>query len=153
MNLFAEFHELIASILRWIATDGRLPADLDLQRFAVDPPRDPAHGDLSTNAAMVYAREARSFFANPRQLAVEIAAALADDPDVAEAEVEGPGFVNIRLKPAVFARILRAVLAQGRGSAGRSWAARKKLKVNIEYVSSNPAGPCMTAMAAVRSRP
>jgi arginyl-tRNA synthetase len=69
MNLYAGFHGLIASILGRIAAQGRLPADLDLQLFIVEPPRDPAHGDLSTNAAMVYAREARSFFANPRQLA------------------------------------------------------------------------------------
>src|ERR1700738_2284130 len=107
MNLFAEFHGLIASILSRIVAGGSLPADLDLARFVVEPPRDPAHGDLSTNAAMVYAKEARSFFANPRQLAVEISAALADDPDVAEAEVAGPGFINIRVTPAVFPRVLR----------------------------------------------
>ena len=69
MNLYAGFHDLIASILGKIAAQGRLPENLDLERFAVEPPRDPAHGDLSTNAAMVYAREAPSFFANPRQLA------------------------------------------------------------------------------------
>jgi arginyl-tRNA synthetase len=65
MHLYAGFHELIAAILRRIAADGRLPADLDLERFVVEP----AHGDLSTNAAMVYAREARPHIANPRQLA------------------------------------------------------------------------------------
>src|SRR5436853_4036655 len=113
MNLFAKFHEQIAAILSRIAAEGRLPADLDLQRFAVEPPRDPARGDIATNAAMVYAKEARPHFANPRQLAVEIAAALADDPNVAEAEVAGPGFINIRVKPAVFARVLRSALEQG----------------------------------------
>jgi Arginyl tRNA synthetase N terminal domain len=61
---------------------GRLLADLDLQRFAVEPPREPAHGDLSTNAAMVYAKEARPHFANPRQLAVEIAACFCIGTDV-----------------------------------------------------------------------
>jgi Arginyl tRNA synthetase N terminal domain len=69
MNLYAKFHELIAAILGRIAAQGRLPADLDLQRFGVEPPRDPAHGDLSANAAMVYAKEAKKSFANPRQLA------------------------------------------------------------------------------------
>jgi arginyl-tRNA synthetase len=78
MNRYAEFHGLIAAILDRIAAQGRLPADLDLRRFAVEPPRDPAHGDLSTNAAMVHAKEARPNFANPRQLAVEIAAAPSD---------------------------------------------------------------------------
>ncbi|MGH6831166.1 MAG: arginine--tRNA ligase, partial [Methylocella sp.] len=141
MNLYAEFHELIASILRRIAARGRLPADLDLQRFVVEPPRDNAHGDLATNAAMVYAREARSFFANPRQLAVEIAAALADDPDVAEATVAGPGFINIHLRPQVFTRVLRAVLElgpeYGRPAPGKT----TRQKINIEYVSANPTGP------------
>ena len=101
MNIFTEFHGLIVSILDKIAAGGRLPGDLDFGRFIVEPPRDPAHGDLAANAAMVYAKEARASFANPRQLAVEIAAALADDPRVAAAEVAGPGFINIRVKPEV----------------------------------------------------
>src|ERR1700732_5405215 len=141
MNLYAEFQDLIAAILRRIAARGRLPADLDLQRFVVEPPRDSAHGDLSTNAAMVYAKEARSVFANPRQLAVEIAAALADNPDVAEAEVAGPGFINIRLRPAVFARVLRAVLEQGPRFGRPDLACAKKLKINVEYVSAHPTVP------------
>src|ERR1019366_406065 len=141
MNLFADFHALIASILRRIAASGRLPETLDLGRFAVEPPRDEAHGDLATNAAMVYAKEARAFFANPRQLAVEIAAALAGDPDVAEAEVAGPGFINVRVKPEVFARVLRGVLEQGPRFGRPAFDATKNLKVNIEYVSANPTGP------------
>jgi arginyl-tRNA synthetase len=141
MNLYAEFQDLIASILRRIAASGRLSAVLDLQRFVVEPPRDPAHGDISTNAAMVYAKEARSSYANPRQLAVEIAAALADNPDVAEAEVAGPGFINVRLKQAVFARVLRAALELGKdfGKPDPQTTARKK--INVEYVSANPTGP------------
>src|ERR1700720_4465702 len=141
MNLFSKFHELIAATLGRIPAQGRLPADLDLQRFVVEPPRDPAHGDLSTNAAMVYAKEARSFFANPRQLAVEIAAALADNPDVAKAEVGGQCFINIRLKPAVFARVLRAALEQGPRFGRPALGGAKKLKINVEYVSANPTGP------------
>src|ERR1700730_2444072 len=141
MNLFSKFHELIAATLGRIAAQGRLPADLDLQRFVVEPPRDPARGDLSTNAAMVYAREARSFFANPRQLAVEIAAALAADPDVAEAEAAGPGFINIRLKPAVFDRDKGGALEQGPRFGRPALGGAKKLKINVEYVSANPTGP------------
>jgi arginyl-tRNA synthetase len=141
MNLFALFHRLIASILQRIAANGRLPGALDLGRFVVEPPRDPAHGDLATNAAMVYAREAASSFANPRQLAVEIAAALADDPYVASAEVAGPGFINIRVKPEVFARVLRGVLEQGPWFGRPAFDGTKNLKVNVEYVSANPTGP------------
>jgi arginyl-tRNA synthetase len=142
MNIFAEFQERIATHLRGIIADGRLPADLDLGRFVVEPPRDPAHGDLATNAAMVYAKEAKAAFANPRQLATELAAILADDPDVAQAEVAGPGFLNIRLKPEVWGRVLRAALTEGAafGRAERAVPAATR-KINIEYVSANPTGP------------
>jgi len=141
MNLFSEFHGVITSILLRIAASGRLPTDLDLQRFIVEPPRDPAHGDLATNAAMIYAKEAASSFANPRQLAVEIAAALADDPRVAEAEVAGPGFINIRVKPEVFACVLRAALEEGARFGRPVLDGAKSLKINVEYVSANPTGP------------
>jgi len=141
MNLFSDFNQRIASILQAIAASGRLPADLDLGRFVVEPPRDPAHGDIACNAAMVYAKEAKASFANPRQLAVEIAATLADDPDVAEAEVAGPGFINIRLKPAVFAGVLRAALEQGPRFGRPLQAGGAGLKINVEYVSANPTGP------------
>jgi arginyl-tRNA synthetase len=142
MNIFAEFQERIASHLARIVASGRLPADLDLGRFTVEPPRDPTHGDLATNAAMVYAKEAKASFANPRQLATEIAAVLADDPDVAQAEVAGPGFINIRLKPEIWSDVLRAALTQGAafGQSGRT-APPSARKINIEYVSANPPGP------------
>ena len=141
MNLYAEFQDKIAAILRRIAASGRLPKDLDLGRFSVEPPRDPAHGDLATNAAMVYAKEARPAFASPRQLATEIAAALAEDPIVAEAEVAGPGFLNLRLKPAAFYAVLRAVLVQNQDFGRPDPAKTAQKKINIEYVSANPTGP------------
>ena len=82
MNLFADFQDRIAALLRGLIAEGRLPAELDLKRFVVEPPRDPSHGDLATNAAMVYAKESRPGFANPRELASNISFALASDPDV-----------------------------------------------------------------------
>jgi arginyl-tRNA synthetase len=141
MNLFAEFHDLIASILHKIAVDGRLPESLEFGRFIVEPPRDPAHGDLATNAAMIYAKEAPASFANPRQLAVEIAATLAGDPRVAEAEVAGPGFINVRVKPEVFSTVLRAVLGKGALYGRPALDGANALKINVEYVSANPTGP------------
>ncbi len=141
MNLYAEFQELIASILRQIAASGRLPENLDLARIVVEPPRDPAHGDLATNAAMVYAKEARPAFASPRQLATEIAAALAKDPAVETAEVAAPGFINIRLKPAAFSRVLRGVLELGEDFGRPAADKTARVKINIEYVSANPTGP------------
>ena len=141
MNIFAEFHARIAAILDRYSKEGRLPPGLDLTRFVVEPPRDPSMGDLACNAAMVYAKEAKSFYANPRQLATELAFELTQEPDVDQAEVAGPGFLNIRLKRRVFADLLRVILVEGpdfgRGAAGRVAAN----KVNVEFVSANPTGP------------
>ncbi len=140
MNIYADFQARIAALLKTIIASGRLPADLDLARFVVEPPRDPAHGDLSVNAAMVYAKEAKAHFANPRQLASELAVALAEDSEVDQAEVAGPGFLNIRLRPAVFAKILQSVLREGaRFGGGAAGGAAEK--INVEYVSANPTGP------------
>ena len=140
MKLFSLFHDRVAAVLAGIVAQGRLPADLDLARFVVEPPRDPAHGDLAVNAAMVYAKEAKAAgFGNPRQLAIEIAAALAAEDDVDQAEVAGPGFINIRLQPHVLQEVLRAALADptvfARGATEPGGA------VNVEYVSANPTGP------------
>ncbi|WP_294541646.1 arginine--tRNA ligase [uncultured Rhodoblastus sp.] len=141
MNIYAEFHVRIAAILDRFAKQGRLPRDLDLARFVVEPPRDASLGDLASNAAMVFAKEAKATYANPRQLAADLAIQLTEEPEVDRAEVAGPGFINIRLKPRVFTDILREILVEGvdfgRGAAGRVAAA----KINVEFVSANPTGP------------
>ena len=139
MNVFADFQARVAALLEKRVAAGELPRDLDLTRFVVEPPRDSAHGDLSTNAAMVYAREAKAAGSNPRALAETLAAELAREPDVLKADVAGPGFINILLKPEVYERVLRDVLAEGdRYGAG---APRQDDPVNVEYVSANPTGP------------
>ncbi len=140
MNIYAEFQARVAALLRRMIEAGRLPEDLDLGRFVVEPPRDPTHGDLAVNAAMVYAKEAKASFANPRQLATELAAALAEDADVDQAEVAGPGFLNIRLKPSVFGDILNAALREG-ANFGVSRPGKAQEKINVEFVSANPTGP------------
>ena len=139
MNVFADFQLRVAAVLEKRVAAGELPRDLDLARFVVEPPRDAAHGDLSTNAAMVYAREAKAAGSSPRALAESLAADLAREPDVVKAEVAGPGFINIVLKPAVYEEILRTVLSDGDryGAGARSHAG----PVNVEYVSANPTGP------------
>jgi arginyl-tRNA synthetase len=139
MNIFNEFHDKIGAILAAIAAEGRLPG-ANLGRFVVEPPRDPQHGDLACNAAMLYAKAGSEFYANPRQLAVEIAAGLAADPDVEAAEVAGPGFINIRLRPQAFHRVLAAALRAGPqyGTIDRR---AGEAPVNVEYVSANPTGP------------
>ncbi|MBV8662478.1 MAG: arginine--tRNA ligase [Hyphomicrobiales bacterium] len=139
MNIFEDFEARVRALLAAIVAAGRLPADLDLQRFVVEPPRAAAHGDLSTNAAMVYAREAKAAGSNPRELAIELAAGLATDPDVDTAEVAGPGFINIRLKSVVFDDVLRSVLNAGVAFGRRPEGGGET--IDVEYVSANPTGP------------
>jgi arginyl-tRNA synthetase len=139
MNVYADFQSRIASLLKKRIAAEELPRDLDLGRFVVEPPRDVAHGDLSTNAAMVYAREAKQAGSNPRALAASLAADLAREPDVLSVEAAGPGFINIVLRPEVYHKVLQAVLIQGtRFGAG---APSVEGPVNVEYVSANPTGP------------
>ncbi len=109
---FCGFPGARAALIEKRIETGELPRDLDLARFVVEPPRDATHGDLSTNAAMVYAKEAKAVGSNPRALAERLAADLAAEPDVAKAQVAGPGFINIVLKPEVYERVLSAVLTQ-----------------------------------------
>jgi arginyl-tRNA synthetase len=139
MNIFADFQSRIARLLEKRIAGGELPRGLDLGRFVVEPPRDAAHGDLSTNAAMVYAREAKEAGSNPRALAASLVADLTCEPDVLSAEAAGPGFINIVLKPEVYHQVLRAILVDGmRFGAG---APSDEGPVNVEYVSANPTGP------------
>jgi arginyl-tRNA synthetase len=139
MNIFADFQSRITMLLEKRIAGGELPRSLDLGRFVVEPPRESAHGDLSTNAAMVYAREAKEAGSNPRALAASLALDLTREPDVLSAEAAGPGFINIVLKPEVYHRVLSAILTQGvRFGAG---APSADGPVNVEYVSANPTGP------------
>ncbi|MGO9808961.1 MAG: arginine--tRNA ligase, partial [Rhodomicrobium sp.] len=104
--------------------------------FVVEPPREAAHGDLATNAAMVLAKPARM---NPKELAVQIADKLSRNSDVTKAEVAGPGFINLTLKPNIWPEVLQAVLQQGKDYGRSNIGAGEP--VNVEYVSANPTGP------------
>jgi len=135
-NIFAAVLDKVRAATNTLVADGVLPAGIDQSRIVVEPPRESAHGDMATNAAMVLAKDAGT---KPRALAEAIAAKLRGDDLVAKAEVAGPGFINLTLKPAAWIGALRAVLAAGadygRGDVGESAA------VNVEYVSANPTGP------------
>lgn len=136
MNLFETFSARINSALTQLADRGATPAGLSFARVVVEPTRDPAHGDLAINAAMVLAKEAGT---NPRALAALLVEELARDPDVAKAEIAGPGFINLTLQPAVFTAILKSAIEAGLDH-GRG-ALRPDPKINVEYVSANPTGP------------
>jgi arginyl-tRNA synthetase len=130
-NLFAVMFARVRA-----AAAPSVAANADLSRIVVEPPRDPTHGDMATNAAMVLAKDAGQ---KPRELAEKIAERLRADDLVAKVDVAGPGFINLALKPHVWGEALRAVLAAGedygRGDIGQGE------KVNVEYVSANPTGP------------
>ena len=136
MNIFHDFTDRIRKIVQPIVDEQSLAEPPDLDRIVVELPRDPSHGDLSCNAAMVLAK---ALGVPPRQLATRIAAGLARDPDVDAAEVAGPGFINLRLRPAYWQKMLKAIVAADDGF-GKS-AMGDGAKVNVEYVSANPTGP------------
>ena len=133
-NIFATVLGRVHAALAALSAAGALPA-LDPARVVVEPPRDPSHGDMATNAAMVLAKEAGK---KPRDLAELIAEKLRADDLIAKVDVAGPGFINLALKANVWAGTLRAAIAAdtdyGRGVSDGH-------KVNVEYVSANPTGP------------
>ena len=135
-NIFAAVLDKVRAANNALVADGALPPAIDQSRIVVEPPREAAHGDMATNAAMVLAKDAGK---KPRELAEAIAAKLRADDLVARAEVAGPGFINLTLKPSAWIGALRAVLSEGadygRGKTGQDSA------VNVEYVSANPTGP------------
>ena len=135
-NIFAVVLDKVRAANNALVAEGALPATIDQSRIVVEPPREVAHGDMATNAAMVLAKDAGK---KPRELAEAIAAKLRADDLVAKAEVAGPGFINLTLKPWAWVGALRAILSQGpyfgRGNTGQGSA------VNVEYVSANPTGP------------
>ena len=136
MTLFADIHATVLAALAAMEAEGALPVGLDKRAVAVEPPRDAAHGDMATNAAMVLAKPAGQ---NPRDIATALAAKLAADPRILSADVAGPGFLNLRLAPEAWRGVIAAILDQG-GTYGRS-AMGQGRRVNVEYVSANPTGP------------
>ena len=136
MNLYPRFAAHVADALAALMAEGDLPAGLDTSAVAVEPPRDPGHGDLATNAAMVLAKRAGM---KPRDIAVMLALKLNRLAEVAEAEVAGPGFLNLRLTPDVWRDEIAAIQAAG-SDYGRSTMGAGT-RVNVEYVSANPTGP------------
>ncbi|HUC71862.1 MAG TPA: arginine--tRNA ligase [Stellaceae bacterium] len=153
-NIFHDVRELVVAAIDDLAGQRALPPGLDLARVAVEPPRDPAHGDLATNAAMVLAGAVKE---NPMALAERIEAALEGPPGpqvqalVVREKLLGrealqytvtatkPGFINIRLAPEVWQAQLRAILRAGTAFGDSTMGAGER--VNVEYVSANPTGP------------
>jgi arginyl-tRNA synthetase len=136
MNIFSDIRAAVIEGLEALTREGALPGGLDFGAVAVEPPRDAAHGDMATNAAMVLAKPAGM---KPRDIAEALAGALGRDARIASAEVAGPGFLNLRLSAETWRGVVRAALAEGAGY-GRSDLGQGR-RVNVEFVSANPTGP------------
>src|SRR6202451_2807575 len=135
-HLCADVLARVHAVCGALAAEGGWSAGLDLSRVVVEPPREAAHGDMATNAAMVLAKEAK---AKPRDLAEQIATRLRADDLIASVSVAGPGFINLTLKASAWSDALRTVLREG-DAYGRSGIGKAE-RVNVEYVSANPTGP------------
>ena len=136
MNLFSDIRALVLDCLQAMVADSVLPQGLDFSNVAVEPPRDPAHGDMATNAAMVLAKPAGL---KPRDIAQALSDALMADARIDSADVAGPGFLNLRLSPAVWQGVVGTALGDGL-AFGRSDMGQG-VRVNVEFVSANPTGP------------
>jgi arginyl-tRNA synthetase len=142
MNIFQYFESEFTSILADLVGQGLLPENLDAARVVFELPRDASHGDLATNAAMILAKPAQK---SPRDLAALFAAEFAKIDGVTGVEIAGPGFVNLRVLPILWARpiadIIKADTQYGRSQIGAG------AHVNVEFVSANPTGPLHAAHA------
>jgi len=136
MNVFADVEARVRSALESLKRDGTLPADLAIPAIETEPPRDPSHGDIAVNAALVLAKPAKM---KPRDIAEALKGKLEIFPDVAKIEVAGPGFLNITLKNGVWHNLVRTILKLGPEYGAGSMNSGDN--VNVEYVSANPTGP------------
>lgn len=136
MNLFTDFEARIKDILETLDSVREKRSELDFGRINVEPPRDPSHGDVATNAAMVLAKPLGM---NPRALADLIVEKLRQDPEVTDVSVAGPGFINVRLSVSYWQKLLTNMVRSG-ADYGRSTTGAGR-RVNVEYVSANPTGP------------
>lgn len=142
MNVFRHFRDRVRDSVITLSDAGALPAGLNTDRITVEAPRDPSHGDLSTNAAMVLAKPAGM---KPRDLAALLLTELAKLPQVTEAGIAGPGFINLRLADGFWRERLRDILLAGKAYGESEMGSG--VKVNVEYVSANPTGPLHIAHA------
>ena len=136
MNVFKTFLDHLHGVIKDLQTAGSLPEGLTLDAVQVEPPRDPSHGDLASNAALVLAKQAGM---KPRDLAELIADKLQALDGVSGVEIAGPGFLNLRLAPSIWQGVVKAALRAGTAFGDADLGAGQK--VNVEYVSANPTGP------------
>ena len=142
MNIFEYFETEFTSILTSLAEQSVLPRDLDASRVVFELPRDVSHGDLATNAAMILSKPAQK---PPRDLAAILVAEFAKMDGVVGVDIAGPGSINLRVAPILWAQQITEIFDSGL-QYGRSLIC-SGARVNIEFVSANPTGPLHAAHA------
>ena len=103
MNLYTYYLSHVRNAVAALQASGALPGDLKIDAITVEPPRDVAHGDFATNAAMVLAGQAKQ---KPREVADALAEQLRKVADIEAVEVAGPGFINLRVTPETFTQLI-----------------------------------------------
>lgn len=136
MNIFNDFRKVIQSGIEGLSAQKALPQGLDFSRVSVEAPRDPTHGDISTNAALVLAKPAGC---KPRDLGDMLAKVLLEHDSVVDANVAGPGFVNLKLSDSFWQAQITDILTNGVAYGDSDIGAGEK--INLEFVSANPTGP------------
>ncbi|MDX1975649.1 MAG: arginine--tRNA ligase [Rickettsiales bacterium] len=136
MHVFKGIERTLHGVIEQLVTEKKLPGPITCDKIEATPPKDTAHGDIATNAALVIAAQVGK---KPKEVADILLPLIAALPNVDAAEIAGPGFINIRLKPTVWQNAVATIIAQGTGYGTSS--AGQNRKVNVEYVSANPTGP------------
>lgn len=131
-DLATTIHEATVKVL----SDHNLDASVVPDVVTVERPRNPEHGDYATNIALQVAKKAGT---NPRELAQWLADALLENPAIADADVAGPGFLNLRLATDAQGQLVADILAAG-NTFGNSTLLDGQ-RINLEFVSANPTGP------------
>ena len=132
----ADLAAVIRAALVAVLTERGADISVVPETVTVERPRNPEHGDYATNVALQLAKKVG---AAPRELAQELATALARDAGIASADIAGPGFLNIRLDSGAQGSLVASVIEQGEAfGSGDAMAGRQ---VNLEFVSANPTGP------------
>ncbi len=136
MNIFKKIEKELHLIVEALKAEGKLPESASTDKVEATPPKDAAHGDIATNAALVIAAQTGL---KPRDIATLLLEKLQGRADITNAEIAGPGFINLTLAPAIWQEAMLDILKQGVAYGDSTLGASKK--VNVEYVSANPTGP------------
>src|SRR5262245_46019899 len=136
MNIYTDFANQIKKIIKELSVEIPQSQELLLEKIVVEPAKDPTHGDLATNAAMILAKPAGK---SPHQMAHLLVDRVRLLPYITKAEVAGPGFINISLQDLFWIEQLKEILSDGNAYGNADTGHGQT--VNVEYVSVNPTGP------------